>query len=912
MKKVLLTFLLLITFPVMASHIVGGEFELIHISGTRYRLSLIYYFDVVNNTFNGPPELSEPSLTASIYQKSNNRLIRSVALPFLTKTRVNYTQPACSKGEIVTDKLIYSTEIELSETIFNDSQGYYISWERCCRNYTISNIVSPKPPNAPIVTTNKDLFSGQTFYLEFPPVLRRAKSFINNSPRLFPPLNDYGCVNKPYYADFAGTDDDGDSLVYSLVTPLNTFSSSAIPSSPSSGPYSEIKWQSGFGLTNILNGKPDLRISEDGLLTVTPTEQGLFVFAVKCEEFRKGEKIGEVRRDFQMLVIDCPRAEPPVIVGKKSVDLIFPKQSANSMFVSFTNVTPDSSRYVNVKVSDKDSFKGTTPDFFKENIKIRVVPLNFKRKSGDTWPTEITTVLDNATDSIKIFKIYFPQCPYINGDYQVGIIAGDDACSLPLLDTLKVTVRVEPPTNNSPTITPGLISDRVLEGDPIKKWEFIAKDEDLDDLVVFVVTDGFVLKDFGMEVKITKQEKGLVEGYLSWDPRCDVYDFTKRINFTVKILVNDQDLCNLNDPVAAIFKLSIKLPGNADPIIYSDLTTSKSERKITLERRIFESLNFNVTGQDNVDNDYLILGGKGIGFNLSDYSISFPQVTGNGSISSKFVWDIRCDKINLKQKDVFVFQFIVVDNANKCRFYKADTLDVEVKLFPPTNSKPQLEARNPSLQVVTNTNLEYTLGQPIEINLLGTDTDFSPKDNLTLSLISATGNVQPQGYTFQKVTGISPVQSVLSWNPDCSIFKDQTYENNYSFEFSVADDRCLNAKADTVKVNIKIKDVDGTGKEFYMPNVFTPNGDMRNDFFSLEGIEGEEEGVAFDSKISLPKDNCTGRFELVQIFNRWGETIFESTDRKFRWYAPNQAAGVYYYRLKYSNREYKSPLSVTY
>ena len=63
---------------------------------------------------------------------------------------------------------------------------------------------------------------------------------------------------------------------------------------------------------------PDLKISPDGFLTATPSQQGLYVFAVKCDEYRNGEKIGEVRRDFQMLVVDvCPRAEAPQILGKK-------------------------------------------------------------------------------------------------------------------------------------------------------------------------------------------------------------------------------------------------------------------------------------------------------------------------------------------------------------------------------------------------------------------------------------------------------------------------------------------------------------------------------------------------------------------------------------------------------------------
>lgn len=897
----------LVSNLVSASHIVGGEFELIHLTGNRYRLSLIYYFDVVNNTFGGvPPEISEPSLTVSIYQKSNNQLIRTVNLPFLSKTRVSYTQPACSKGEIITDKLIYSSEIELSSTVFNHPQGYYLSWERCCRNYNILNIYSQN------VNTNPGtpFFAGQTFYLEFPPVVKEGEAFINNSPRLFPPLNDYGCVNKPYYTDFAGTDDDKDSLVYSLVTPLNTFTSQASPPTRP-GPYNPIQWRPDFGINRILRGAPDLKVSTEGFLTVTPTLEGLFVFAVKCEEFRKGVKIGEVRRDFQMLVIDCPKADPPVIVGKKSTDVTFPMPNANSLSVSFANTTTDADRYIDVKISDKDVFKGTAPDFFSEKIKLKVVPINFKRKAGDTWFPESSATLTNGADSIKTFKIFFPQCPYLNGPYQVGIVAYDDACSLPLTDTLRVTVNTQPPPNTRAYFTTQKTTIvQITEGDPLLSLPFQAKDNELDDLVVSVVTDGFSLGSYGMAVNFT-QQKGLVNGQLTWDPRCNVFDFTKRTAFTVRVLVDDKDLCNFGDPDTVTYKLNIKLPGNADPNIDTDLTTATNERKVSIQKKVLESVSFNVIGKDLIDNDLLVLSAKGIGFNISDLSASFQQVTGRSTVSSLFSWNLKCDKIDLKKKDLYTFQFIVVDNANKCRFYKADTVDVEIKLLPPDNAKPKLVAFSPSLASITNSNLEYRLGQPIEFSLVGTDADLLPsKDNLTLTLVSASGDVEPSGYTFEKATGQSPVQSAFSWSPDCSIFKNQVFENNYTFQFRLADDRCITAKADTIRINIKIKDVDGSDKDFYLPNVFTPNGDKHNDFFALEGFEWDESGVDFNEKVSLPKDNCVNTFESVKIFNRWGDLVFESTDRKFRWYANDESAGVYFYRVKYSNKEYKSPLSL--
>jgi hypothetical protein len=137
------------------------------------------------------------------------------------------------------------------------------------------------------------------------------------------------------------------------------------------------------------------------------------------------------------------------------------------------------------------------------------------------------------------------------------------------------------------------------------------------------------------------------------------------------------------------------------------------------------------------------------------------------------------------------------------------------------------------------------------------------------------------------------------------------YTNNYSFKFNILDNRCLNAKGDTITIDMKISDVNGTDEKFKLPNVFTPNNDQYNDYFALEGIDpSPTEGINLDALVNLPKDNCVQQFQSVKIFNRWGDLVFESTDRKFRWYASQESTGVYYYVVKYNNREYKSPLSV--
>jgi len=900
MKKTFLTLLLLISFPLVASHIVGGEFELVHLSGYSYRLNLIIYFDKIN----GAPTAKDTNITATIYRKKDKALMGSVLLQLSNESNVPYTQPECSSGEIVTSKLLYTSTLTLSPENYSDPAGYYVVWERCCRNYTISNIYSQIP-------SGSNISAGQTFYLEFPPVVKSGKPFVNSSPRLFPPLNDFACPNRPYYVDFAGIDDDGDSLAYSLVTPLNTTSAAAFPA-PSPGPYPEVVWKPGYGLSNIINGKPDLKISKDGLLTATPRTQGLFVFAVQIEEYRNRERIGLSRRDFQMLVVDaCPQAEPPQITGKKLTDTDF--TYSNTMSVSFSNNVLNADRCIQVRVSDPDASR--MEDNFSEKISIRAVSLNFKKNVKEILPQVTSTTLLNG--STKDFTICFPACPYIEGGpYQIGIIAFDDACSLPLSDTLKIEVNVQPPTNTKPYFVKPIdpITSVTLTEGGFYESDFEIRDDENDELIVSITNNGFILADAGITVQIDEPRvNGIVKGKIRWNAFCDIFDFTKRTSFEVTISANDKDVCDTGEPVATVFNMNVLLPGNADPIIDTDLTADPQERKVlNLERRINETLSFTVTGKDVIDNDLLVLDVKQRD-SLSLFGISFPKATGIGQVSSLFEWNLSCTKIDLKKKDKFLFQFIVVDNANKCRIYKADTVDVQVKILPPLNTAPQLVIQHGTTAVNDQT-VSFTLGDPILFNLIGTDADVLPeKDLLKLTLLEATGNIPPEGYVFTPKEGKEHVETVLSWAPDCSIFKDNVYENTYTFKFRLFDDRCFNSKADTVSLTIRLKDIENNAREFLPPNVITPNDDGCNDYFAAEGTEScplSDKTFDPDELIAFPPDNCIRKFELVRIYNRWGNSVFESVDRKFRWYARDQPAGVYYYLIKFSDKDYKGSISV--
>jgi len=75
--------------------------------------------------------------------------------------------------------------------------------------------------------------------------------------------------------------------------------------------------------------------------------------------------------------------------------------------------------------------------------------------------------------------------------------------------------------------------------------------------------------------------------------------------------------------------------------------------------------------------------------------------------------------------------------------------------------------------------------------------------------------------------------------------------------------------------------------ELVVPNVFTPDGSPgRNDYFTT--------GIGSD-KIA-PAD--IGLKQQLTVVNRWGETVFESSDYKNDWNAQGLEAGVYFIHLK--------------
>jgi gliding motility-associated-like protein len=76
--------------------------------------------------------------------------------------------------------------------------------------------------------------------------------------------------------------------------------------------------------------------------------------------------------------------------------------------------------------------------------------------------------------------------------------------------------------------------------------------------------------------------------------------------------------------------------------------------------------------------------------------------------------------------------------------------------------------------------------------------------------------------------------------------------------------------------------------ELDIPNVFTPNEDKKNDYFTIGYI--------------FPPENYK-----ITIFNRWGTTVFETHDINYSWDGRISGEyctpGVYYYVIQYKNKD---------
>lgn len=324
--SILLLVFFLNPFLTNASHIVGGEMSYNCLGGNTFEVKLTVYRDC----FYGAPNAEfDPEASIGIFDANNELVLSLLGAPggqLLIPATVDDTLDI-----IISDPCLFPPEdICVHSMTYTDtivlppiSGGYQLVYQRCCRNSSISNIIS-------------SFDTGASFIID---ISEKALLECNSSPQFtaMPPV--FLCINEPFEFDQSVIDIDGDSLVYSLCTPFDGASfDDPRPQPPLPPPYDPISWQNPpYSLNNLLGGTPLVIDPLTGIVTAIPNTQGIFLVGMCIQEYRDGELISETRREFQYNVGVCSELE---------ADFEIPSFQCENLAVDFINTSVNANDFL--------------------------------------------------------------------------------------------------------------------------------------------------------------------------------------------------------------------------------------------------------------------------------------------------------------------------------------------------------------------------------------------------------------------------------------------------------------------------------------------------------------------------------------------------------------------------------------
>ncbi|RYD56491.1 MAG: PKD domain-containing protein [Sphingobacteriales bacterium] len=274
---------------VMASHIVGGELTYRCVGQNVYELRLDIYQDCLNGQDLARAQDTPAFITVfnlddgTLFNDSISASSFSVVPPEFNNSCVNNAPPTC----------LTKVTFFKRYTLRPNQRGYRIAYVRCCRNAAINNILFPSE-------------TGATYFCDIPPAstasCNSGASFRNFPPQII-------CINNPLVYDHSASDADGDSLSYTFCESFEggdnfnpkPFATTQFPRT--------VLYAPGYSSGRPISGTPALQINPTtGMISGTPNQLGRFVVTVCCNEWRNGELINTVKREFQFVVTNCSKA----------------------------------------------------------------------------------------------------------------------------------------------------------------------------------------------------------------------------------------------------------------------------------------------------------------------------------------------------------------------------------------------------------------------------------------------------------------------------------------------------------------------------------------------------------------------------------------------------------------------------
>ena len=285
MKKALLhgLFSILLFFALApnasATHVAGADFSFVCIGQDSFLVTLNIFRDCSGAGISTTAP-TNVSFTSTCGGSVNVSLAIDTFLEVSQLCSTQVVNSTCNGGTLPgMQQYIYSGIVVLTPPC----NSWTAAWTLCCRNTSVNAIGQ----GTFAITAN----------------LNTVNDPCNNTPVFTAQPIPYVCANQTVNYNFAVTEFEGDSLVYSLVNAVTNAGGTSINYAPG--------YSAGQPIPGIVLN------AQNGQLTFTPTMLGIFIVTVQVDEYDPitGLLLSSIRRDIQFIVQVCTNSVPTANVG---------------------------------------------------------------------------------------------------------------------------------------------------------------------------------------------------------------------------------------------------------------------------------------------------------------------------------------------------------------------------------------------------------------------------------------------------------------------------------------------------------------------------------------------------------------------------------------------------------------------
>lgn len=450
MRRVLLVITVLVLGAVgaKASHLIGGDISWDCLGNGQYKFYLKLYRDCQSQV-----ALAHPGIKVW-----NHPTVTDIAVTLVSQTDISPTCNTSYGGQQIScgvpnplsgavEEFIYESDpVTLSGT--PPSQGWVFTYNQCCRSQSIINLLNPGNQGFTF-RAKMFAFNGQD-----------ANPCFDSSPRFAEKPATILCSGNPFTYNHNASDPDLDSLSYTWAPALQSTDTAAFDESIPYPPW--VLYNSGYSYDNPMpgpsqnpNNVPANLDPLTGQITFTSYTQGYFVNVVKVTSWRCGQKISEVYREMQVIILgSCLTNTSP------TVNAPFPGGSYTTTVVAGDVVT------FTLSAQDSDVYPDNSPQNVSINATGSQFGANYTNANGGCLNPPCATLSPappaSGPGGVSVDFNWQTTCDHIaisddcartTNSYNFVFQIRDDFCPAPAIRTATVTVIVQAlPTVGPPSL----------------------------------------------------------------------------------------------------------------------------------------------------------------------------------------------------------------------------------------------------------------------------------------------------------------------------------------------------------------------------------------------------------------------------------------------------------------------------